>query len=374
MERLLFRTAGESHGRGLAATLEGLPFGFAPDPAHVDAALRRRQGGYGRSGRQQIEQDRVEFLTGLKRGKTIGAPLVLWVANRDTKIDTHRTVTRPRPGHADYAGAARFETDDVADVLERASARETAARTAAGAVAEQLLAAAGIRVGAFVTAIGAVRYPEVAFDAATRDASPFYGLDPATDAAAAAAVDDARRRGDSLGGEFVVEATGLFPGLGDHAQWDRRLDSRLGAALFSIPAIRAVAVGDGARAAAIPGSAFHDPILPREGGGVLRPTNHAGGLEGGMTNGEPIRLSAVMKPIPTLLTPLDSVDLKTGKTEKAAYERSDVCAVPSASVVGQAMVALVLCDAVLAALGDVPFSRFAEAVESLRTRRRRPGV
>lgn len=369
MRRLRFRTAGESHGQGLMAVLEGLPYGFAPDSGAIDDALRRRQGGYGRSGRQQIEQDRVQFLTGVKRGRTIGAPLTLWVANRDVRIDAHREIRRPRPGHADLAGALKFETDDVADVLERASARETAARVAAGAVAAQLLAAVGIEVASYVVAIGAVRYPERVFSVISRNQSLFYGLDVSADRAAAAVVDAARARGDSVGGAFVVQATGLMAGLGSHAQWDERLDCRLGGALFSIPAIRSVSIGAGAEAALIGGVDFHDAILPAAGGGFIRPTNRAGGLEGGMTNGEPLRLEAVMKPIPTLLSPLPSVDLRTGSAEAAAYERSDICAVPAASVVGEAMTALVLCDALLEAVGDVPWSRFSAAVDALRLAR-----
>ncbi len=372
MRRLRFRTAGESHGQGLLAVLEGLPYGFAPDSAAVDEALRRRQGGYGRSGRQQIEQDRVQFLTGMKRGRTIGAPLTLWVANRDVRIDAYREIRRPRPGHADLAGALKFETDDVSDVLERASARETAARVAAGSIAAQLLASVGIDVVSYVVAIGSVRYPDCSFSIASRMQSSFYGLDAAADRLAEAVVDAARARGDSVGGAFVVEAVGLMAGLGSHAQWDERLDCRLGGALFSIPAIRSVSIGAGALAAETGGVDFHDGILPGEKGGFDRPTNRAGGLEGGMTNGQPLRLEAVMKPIPTLLSPLPSVDLRTGLAEDAAYERSDVCAVPAASVVGEAMTALVLCDALLEAVGDVPWSRFPAAVDALRHARNGP--
>jgi chorismate synthase len=377
MRRLRFRTAGESHGKGLLAFLEGLPYGFAPDLAAIDAELARRQGGYGRSGRQQIERDRVEALTGLKRGKTIGAPVALWVGNRDVRIDSYREITRPRPGHADLAGAQKFETDDVADVLERASARETAARVAAGAAVAQILRAAGCDVFAHVTQVGRVLFAApAAFDRVTRDASPFYGLDPQADGAAASAVDAARAAGDSVGGAFEIVATGLPPGLGSHAQWDERLDGRLGQAVLSIPAVRSVSLGAGDTAAETPGSQFHDAVLPEPASprGLRRATNRAGGIEGGLTNGEPVVVRAVMKPIPTLLTPLASIDLRTGEPTVAGYERSDVCAVPAASVVAEAMVALVLCDALLEAVGDVPFLRFPEAVAALRDRRRPPAL
>lgn len=370
MARLRFRTAGESHGKGLLAILEGLPFGFTPDLAAVDAELARRQGGYGRSGRQKIERDRVEVLAGLKGGKTIGAPLALWVGNRDVRIDAERPIRRPRPGHADLAGALRFETDDASAVMERASARETAARVAAGAVARGILGAVGVDVFGRVAAIGEAAYPETSVhDRPTRDASPFYGLDLATDRRAAEIVDRAREAGDSVGGAFVVSATGVPAGLGSHEQWDLRLDGRLAQAVMSIPAVKAVAIGAGADAAGLPGSSFHDPIVRDEGGVLRRPTNRAGGLEGGMTDGAPVVVSGVMKAIPTLLKSLPSVDLSTGEAGAASYERSDVCAVPAASVVAEAMVALVLLDALTDAVGDVPWARFPAVVDDLRRRR-----
>jgi chorismate synthase len=372
----LFRTAGESHGKGLVAILEGLPYGCPVDPAAIDAALRRRQGGFGRSARQRLEDDRVEVLAGVKRARTLGGPLVLWVGNKDARIDAYRPLSRPRPGHADLAGALKWGIADVSDVMERASARETAARVAAGAAAASLLEAAGIGVFSWVTAIGPVELgaagpPEGR--RAVRDASPFFSLDPAGDAKARALVEECRARGDTVGGSFQVEVSGVPPGLGSHVQWDQKLDGRLAQALMSIPAIKAVGIGAGAASGSAFGLAFHDPILPGRAGQVVRPTNRAGGIEGGITNGEPVLVSAVMKPLPTVGKPLPSVDLATGAPEPAVIERSDVCSVPAASVVGEAMAALVVLDAALEVAGVGTWDDFREKLAVLRARGRLRG-
>ena len=353
---LLFKTAGESHGSGLLAYLEGLPFGAPIDTDYADYCLGQRQRGHGRSARQKLESDKVEILGGARRKKTLGGPLALWVKNADHRIDAYRSLSRPRPGHADLAGALKHETGDVADIMERASARETAARTAAGAIAAAILRDFGIEIFAQTIAIGAVEMRAELITGPTargrRDASDFLSLDPEGDERARRAVDLARDAGDSLGGRFLVVAGGMPVGLGSHVQWDRRLTGRLAQALMSIPALKAFEVGAGRSAAAIPGSLFHDPILPGEKRrGYTRPTNNAGGLEGGISNGQDLVLTLTMKPIPTLAKPLDSIELSTGEAAKAVYERSDVCSVPAAAIVGEAMVALVLLDAFLERFG-----------------------
>ena len=375
---LRFLTAGESHGRGLIAILDGLPSGLAIDFERITADLRRRQGGYGRGRRMAIESDRAEFISGVRRGRTTGAPIALQIANKDWDnwpLTMHveaeapegatgarrAAVIRPRPGHADLSGGLKYEHDDLRDVLERASARETAARVAAGAVARQFLLALDIHLVSHVTGIGDVVLPDeppVPFDTA-RDvtpASPLYCAVPTAEAAMIAAIDRAREAGDTLGGSFEVIARGLPVGLGSHVQWDRKLDGRLAQAMMSIPAIKAVGIGIGVDAARRPGSRVHDEIVARDnaqpGEPVLaRPTNRAGGLEGGVTNGEELRISGYMKPISTLMKPLRSVDLTTLEEAPAAIERSDVCAVPAAAVVGEAVVCLVLADAVLERFG-----------------------
>jgi chorismate synthase len=372
-----FLTAGESHGRALVVILEGIPAGLAIDVDAITADLRRRQGGYGRGRRMAIESDRADILSGVRAGETIGGPIAMAIENRDWVNWQHtmRTtsdvpadaggarrapVTRPRPGPADLAGVAKYGRADVRDILERASARETAARVAAGAVARQLLAQAGIRVTSHVFAIGAARLPEgtvVPFEAA--DAlpaeAPVRCVDQGVERQMIDEIDRAREAGDTRGGAFEVIATGIPVGLGSYVQWDRKLDGRLAQAVMSIPAIKAVGIGLGPEAAARPGSRVHDEIVPDAAGshatGVARPTNNAGGLEGGVTNGEDIRVSAWMKPISTLMKPLRSVDLTTMGEAAAAIERSDVCAVPAAAVVGEAMVALVLADALMEKFG-----------------------
>ncbi|HSG46929.1 MAG TPA: chorismate synthase [Longimicrobiales bacterium] len=376
MTRLRFRTAGESHGRGLLALLEGVPAGLALDTARdVDPELVRRQGGYGRGRRMQIESDRVEVLSGLRLGETLGSPLAMIIWNRDwenwTTAMAHdapgaevnpkalRSMYLPRPGHADLVGALKYDRRDTRDILERASARETAARVACGAVAKQILAACGVRIGSHVVSVGGVeaRLPETLpgdLNAAVDD-SPLRCLDPEATQAMVAAIDAAKEAGDTLGGVFEVVATGLPVGLGSHVAWDEKLDGRLAGAVMSIQAIKAVELGDGVAAAGRPGSRVHDPILrddtQRRGGGFTRASNRAGGLEGGITTGEPLVVRGYMKPISTLRNRLPSVDLRDGSEADAATERSDVSAVPAAGVVGEAMVALVLADALLVKFG-----------------------
>ena len=366
---LRFLTAGESHGPALTVVVEGLPAGVPLDRGAIDSELRRRQGGYGRGGRMKIETDAVEILAGVRHGKTLGSPVTLLIRNRDHEnwrdvmspdpqpagARQRRALKYPRPGHADLAGALKYLTHDLRDVVERASARETAARVAAGALARALLAAFGVELRSHVLRIGRAALPADASlpwaALAAVEQSPVRCAEPATAAAMVAEIDAAKRAGDSVGGTFEVVARGVPPGLGSFGQWDRRLDGRLAQALMSIQAVKAVALGDGARAGETPGSAFHDEILYDETHGLHRPSNHAGGIEGGVSNGEELRASAVVKPIPTLLMALRSIDLETKQAVSASVERSDTCVVPAAGVVGEAMVALVLADAVLEKFG-----------------------
>ena len=376
---LRFLTAGESHGKALVMIVEGVPAGLSIDFDAVTAQLRRRQGGYGRGRRMAIESDRAEALSGIRHGVTTGAPIALMIPNKDWE-NWQRTmyvgavqppdasgadrpaVTRPRPGHADLAGAVKYGHDDIRDVLERASARETASRVAVGAIARQLLAVVGTEIASHVFSIGAIALPDplaVAFDDARTidDDAPLHCVDGHLEREMIAEIDRAREAGDTVGGAFEVIAHAVPPGLGSYVQWDRKLDGRLAQALMSIPAIKAVGIGRGPDAASLPGSRLHDEILPRSGprpaGGVevTRPTNNAGGLEGGVTNGEDLRVSIYMKPIATLMKPLRSIDLTTMAESPAAIERSDVCAVPAAAVVAEAMVAFVLADALIEKFG-----------------------
>jgi len=383
-----FLTAGESHGRALVVILEGIPAGLRIDLDSVTRDLRRRQGGYGRGRRMAIESDKADILSGVRAGESIGGPIAMLIENRDwvnwqqtmytgsepapdAKGARRAPVTRPRPGHADLAGAAKYGRDDVRDILERASARETAARVAAGAVARQLLEQAGLRLTSHVFAIGGVGLPEhitVSFEqaAALPDDSPVRCVDDEIGARMIEAIDRAKVAGDTMGGAFEVIATGVPIGLGSYVQWDRKLDGRLAQALMSIPAIKGVGIGIGPEAAARPGSRVHDEIvLDMAGAGLplARPTNNAGGLEGGVTNGQDLRVSAWMKPIATLMKPLRSVDLTTLTESGAAIERSDVCAVPAASVVGEAMVALTLADALMEKFGGDSVGELRQAVE-----------
>jgi chorismate synthase len=385
-----FLTAGESHGRALVVILEGIPAGLSLDFAAIDHELKRRQGGYGRGRRMVIESDRAEILSGVRRGETIGGPIAMTIQNRDWSNWQHTmsleadppedaggarrgTVTRPRPGHADLAGVAKFDRGDIRDILERASARETAARVAAGAVARQLLAAVGVQLTSHVFAVGSHHLDEdatVPFERAAALAydAPLRCVDPEIEARMVAEIDAAREAGDTVGGAFEVLATGLPPGLGSYIQWDRKLDGRLAQALMSIPAIKAVGVGLGPAAAYRRGSRVHDELIPDPAGTrstrIGRPTNNAGGLEGGVTNGEDLRISAWMKPISTLMKPLRSVDVTTMTESAAAIERSDVCAVPAAAVVGEAMVTLVLADALVEKFGGDSMSELTRALSS----------
>ncbi len=368
---LRFTTAGESHGEALIALIGGLPAGLPVDFALIDRDLWRRQQGYGRGGRMKIERDQAHFLAGVHNGVTIGAPVAIRLENRDWRNwqdtlavdkppgEAARPVRSPRPGHADLAGAIKFNFPESRYVLERASARETAARGAVGALAKLLLRELGIEVLSHVVAVGGARLragAEASWERlralAERQEVLLSCVDPESEAAMKAEVDRALRTGDSLGGIFEVRARGLPPGLGSPAQWDERLDGHLTQALVSIQAVKAAEIGDGVWAATARGSEAQDPIAyNREARRFIRPSNHAGGLEGGMTNGEEVVVRGYLKPISTLRRPLGSVDFASREPVKAAYERSDVCVVPAAAVVGEAMVALTLAGAVLAKFG-----------------------
>jgi chorismate synthase len=367
MSRLRWATAGESHGKALVGILEGFPAGLAIDLPRVDAELARRQAGYGRGGRMRIERDTVDLLSGTRGGVTIGSPIALSIVNRDASIEKLPIPTNPRPGHADLAGCQKFGHRDPRAVLERASARETATRVALAGVARQLLEHFGIEVFAHVVELGRIAIDRATIDAAfaplsderrsTRDTSEFMALDPALEPRLRAEVDAAREDGDTLGGVFEVRALGLPPGLGSYASGPERLTALIGGALFSIPAIKGVEFGLGFESARRRGSDVHDAILgARDGestarGRYRRATNRAGGLEGGMTTGEPLVVRAAMKPIPTLRRGLPSVEFETLEPVTATYQRSDVTSVPAASVVGEAMVALELTAAFLTKFG-----------------------
>ena len=358
MTRIRFLTAGESHGPSLTAIVDGFPAGLAIDTKAIDRDLARRQGGYGRGGRMKIESDRVEITSGIINGKTTGAPIAIRIENNDWDNWRERwergdlpKLTVPRPGHADYAGMVKYGFDDARPILERASARETAARVAIGSLAKQLMAIFGIDIGSYVERIGSVmsRVPELPPEELWRlaDGSDVRCPDPAAAEKMRSAIDEARTAGDTLGGVFVVTATSVPIGLGSHVQWDRRLDGLLASALISIPAVKGVEIGDAFENAAKSGREVHDELFPDGRGNVTRVTNRAGGIEGGMSNGASIILRAAVKPIPTVLTPLHSVDLSTGRAALTEYQRSDVCVVPAAAVVGEAMVAWVLANALL---------------------------
>jgi len=372
---LRWLTAGESHGPALVGVLEGLPAGVRVTSEDVQAALTRRRLGYGRGARMKFEQDEVRFVGGLRHGLTLGGPVAVEIGNTEwPKWETvmaadpvpaellaaqarNAALTRPRPGHADLVGMQKYGFDDARPVLERSSARETAARVALGAVASAFLEqAAGVLLVSHTVGIGPVQLPDDAplpspTDVDALDADPVRCIDPVTSAAMVAEIDDCRRDGDTVGGVVEVVAYGLPPGLGSHVHWDRRLDARLAGALMGIQAIKGVEVGDGFRTAARRGSVAHDEI-ERDSAGVLRRrTGRAGGTEGGMSTGDPLRVRAAMKPISTVPRALDTVDVVTGDAAVAINQRSDVCAVPAAGVVAEAMVALVLADAVLEKFG-----------------------
>ena len=379
MTQLRWMTTGESHGPRITAVVDGIVAGLPLLAADVDADLARRQRGYGRGGRQKIEHDRVTFTAGVRDGRTLGSPICMTIENRDHANWTDRMaaeplptrperLTRPRPGHADLAGGLKFDRDDLRDVLERASARETAARTAVGAVARKLLAEIGVDVFAHVIAIGPVRanvdglsHRELEQRARASDLSC---ADPDAEKKMREAILETAHAGDTLGGVFEVVATGVPPGLGSHTHWDRKLDGRLAQALVSIQAIKAVEIGDGWAAAGRRGSTVHDPIgYDHDRKRFTRASNHAGGVEGGVTNGEPVVCRAAMKPIATLKRALPSVDVHTKEPFDAAFERSDVCAVAAASVVGEAMVAITLATALLEKFGSDSLDELRRNIE-----------
>lgn len=378
---LRFLTAGESHGPGLTAIIEGIPANLQISSAKINEQLRRRQGGYGRGGRMKIEQDQVEIRSGVRGGLALGSPITLSIPNRDwanwseimAPEDSarmgERVVSRPRPGHADLSGAVKYRQTDMRNILERASARETAARVAVGGVARCLLEALGVGIGGWVVRIGGATwsvddYSWEMVDQARR--SEVYCPDAAASQLMQAEIDAARAAGDTIGGSFEVVVFGLPMGLGSHVHWDRRLDGRLAGAVMSIPGIKGVEIGQGFRSAELIGSAVHDEIFYSPERGFYRQTNRAGGIEGGMTNGEPVVVRAAMKPIPTLIKPLQSVDMATKEPEPAAFERSDVCAVPAASVVGEAMVAWEIARTVLEKFPHDTMTELRESWEKYR--------
>src|SRR3954471_11323349 len=381
---LRFSTAGESHGKALVTIVEGLPAGLPVSAEWVDRELARRMQGYGRGARMKIERDRIEWLSGLRAGETLGSPVAMLIQNRDwanwedvmayeaaesVGELRRRRVNRPRPAHADLAGVLKYDRVAARDILERASARETTARVAAGALAKRLLDEFGVEVGSHVLSMGGIRVPPASLPVPLNEASDrseVRVLDPTAEAEIIRRIDAAKKAGDTLGGEVEVVARGVVVGLGSHVSWDRKLDGRLAGMLMSIPAVKGVEIGMGFEAARRPGSEVHDPIeagprgpAPGEAGkrgsdargGYRRPTNNAGGLEGGMTTGEPVVVKVAMKPIATLMSPLATVDLASGEPAKAVSERSDVTAVPAMGVIAEALVALALADAMLEKFG-----------------------
>jgi len=381
---LRFTTAGESHGKALVALVEGLPAGLPVTADWVDHELARRMQGYGRGARMKIERDHIEWLSGLRAGETLGSPVAMLIPNRDWANwedvmayegsdppgeIRRRRVTRPRPGHADLAGVLKYDRLDGRDILERASARETTARVAAGALAKRLLDEFGVEIGSHVLSLGGIRVNvggtlPVPLNPAS-DRSEVRVLDPSAETAIIQRIDAAKKAGDTLGGEVEVVARGVVVGLGSHVSWDRKLDGRLAGMLMSIPAVKGVEIGMGFEASRRPGSEVHDAIkggedgevgtrVPRGGdgrGGFRRGSNNAGGLEGGISTGEPIVVKVAMKPIATLMSPLSTVDLTSGEPAKAVSERSDVTAVPAMGVIAEALVALVVADAMLEKFG-----------------------
>ena len=358
---LRYWTAGESHGKSLLAIVDGFPAGVEVTAEFIDAELRRRQGGYGRGGRQRLETDHVDILSGTWHNRSIGSPLALQVVNQDYKIERMEDLNRPRPGHGDLSGAIKY-LSSIRGILERASARETAVRVAAGALAQVLLREFGIRTIGYVVELGGIRIePQPAnleVQLRLRAASAVYSLDPSRDEEVKRLIDETQQQGDTLGGVVEVRVEGLPFGLGTHAQWDRKLDGRIAQAVMAVQAIKGVEIGLGFEAARRRGSQVHDPVqydASRRDGptlGYVRPTNNAGGLEAGMTNGQPLVVRACMKPISTLAQPLESVNLATKQPESAAYERSDVCAVPAASVIVENVVAFEVARALVEKFGN----------------------
>ncbi|MCF6228170.1 MAG: chorismate synthase [Planctomycetes bacterium] len=364
---LTYQTAGESHGPAVIATLGGFPFGHTLDVDWINSQLKRRQGGYGRGGRQNLETDHVEFLSGMRKATTIGSPLTLLIPNLDSRIDKAPDLHNVRPGHVDMAGILKLGSNNARDVLERASARETAGRVAAGAACQSLLREFGIEVVAHVLRIGSVEAdsaygvgqklilndPKAAV--ITRDKSDVYTLNQAKDAQIKQAIDSAKEAGDTLGGSIEIVATNLPVGLGSHNQYSERLDGQLALALMSIQAMKSVEIGLGSQVSGMLGSQVHDPIIKRAEvnprAPYARTTNNAGGLEGGTTNGEPLVCRVHMKPISTLMNPLPTIDVSTGEAAKASTERSDTCALSAAAIVAECAVAIVLAQALLAKTG-----------------------
>ena len=378
---LRYWTAGESHGKAMLALIDGFPAGVKIETDSIDCELRRRQGGYGRGGRQRIETDKVEILTGIWHNTTLGSPIALQVVNKDYKLERLDDLARPRPGHADLTGAIKF-LGSIRAILERASARETTVRVAAGALAKQLLQQFGITAIGYVVELGGIKITPkpgtLQEHRALRDASEVYSLNPDQDDEVKALIDARGKEGDTLGGVVEVRVEGIPFGLGTHAQWDRKLDGRLAQAVMAVQAIKGVEIGLGFEAARRPGSQVHDPIQYDESQkntpnlGYVRPTNNAGGLEAGMTNGQPLVVRAAKKPISTLRKPLESVNLDTKQPEMASYERSDVCAVPAASVIVENVVAFEVAAALLDKFGGDSLvemqSRFTQFLEMARER------
>ena len=377
-------TAGESHGPGLTCIVEGLPAGLELSREEINADMARRQLGHGRGGRMKIERDAAEVTAGVRHGRTLGSPIALQIANRDFANWEERMspwpvgeeiaeVHLPRPGHADLVGTQKYKQSDVRNILERASARETAARVSGGALCKAFLRALGVEVYSHVVQIASVRAPErdealTPADFAGVDSSPVRCLDAEATKAMVAEIDDLRRANESLGGVFEVQAFGLVPGLGSHVSWEQRLDGRLAQAICSIQAVKGVSIGDAFTIAGVPGSAAHDEIFYSNGNGFFRETNRAGGLEGGMTNGLPVIVRGAMKPLPTLTKPLRSVDTETHEPAQALRERTDSATIPAAGVVGEAMVAYVLACAYREKFGGDHIDDVLEAVAAYRER------
>lgn len=381
MSMLRFMTAGESHGPCLTAILEGLPAGLKLDLEAINRDLARRQQGYGRGGRMKIEKDKVEIVSGVRFGETLGGPVTLQVVNKDFANWTDRMavfgepagpkVTAARPGHADLTGVKKYDRKDVRDILERSSARETTMRVAVGAVCKGFLRALGISIVSQVTNIGGVAVDLSKIDRSrlgTENGSELNCYDAEAEQQMKAKIDAAKQAGDTLGGIFEVTVRGLPAGLGSHIQWDRRLDAKLAAAMMSIQAIKGVEIGAGFDCAILPGSQIHDEVFLDETGEVYRKTNRAGGLEGGMTNGEEVVVKAAMKPIPTLMTPLHSIDIESRESVLACKERSDTCAVSAAAVVGEAMTAFVMAEAICDKFGADALVDVKAAMDSYKQR------
>lgn len=377
---LRFLTAGESHGPGLVTIVEGLPKGLEVSLEDFARELARRRQGYGRGKRMSIETDELEILGGVRHGMTLGSPVAVLIRNTEwpkwSEImspepgEAGKEVTRPRPGHADLAGMIKYDTEDARDILERASARETAARTIAGVLAKKLLAETGIEIVSHVTAIGDIEsegQPPGPDDAETVDANEVRCFDESASRRMIEAIDNAQESRDTLGGVFEVIAYGVPIGIGSHVQYDRKLDAMLAGAVMSIPAIKGVEIGDGFTVAGLPGSKSHDEIV-RVDGELDRETNRAGGTEGGITNGQPLRVRAAMKPISTLMQPLKTVDMATGEPAQAVRERSDVCAVPAAAVVGEQMVAVTVAKEVQRKFGGDTMAELTDSVSAYRRR------